>query len=97
MAAFAVGDRVVRNPATWQPQVDFDSWGRGVGVGVVVEPPFALGPDEADVRLAGWAVLRVGRATAPRRGGVQRRTRRCNRPGPQSRAGLLSWAFGPNA
>lgn len=60
MPAFAVGDRVVRNPATWQPN-DFDSWGRGVGVGVVVEPPFPLGPDEADVRWPGgrcfeWAV-----------------------------------------
>ena len=52
MAAFEVGDRVVRNPATWQPN-DFDSWGRGVGVGVVVEPPFPLGPDEVDVRWAG--------------------------------------------
>ncbi len=52
MAAFAVGDRVVRNPATWQPN-EFDSWGRGVGVGVVVAPPFALGPDEADVRWPG--------------------------------------------
>lgn len=52
MAGFAVGDRVVRNPATWQPN-DFDSWGRGVGVGVVVEPPFPLGPDEADVRWPG--------------------------------------------
>ena len=49
MTAFRVGDRVVKNPATWVPN-DFDSWGRGLGVGVVVEPPFALGPDEADVR-----------------------------------------------
>jgi hypothetical protein len=50
--AFRVGDRVVKNPATWQPY-DFDSWGRGLGVGVVVEPPFPLGPDEADVRWPG--------------------------------------------
>lgn len=60
MVAFAVGDRVVRNPATWQPNA-FDTSGRGVGVGVVVEPPFALGPDEADVRWPSgrcfeWAV-----------------------------------------
>ena len=37
---FRVGDRVVRNPATWVAS-EFDSWGRGVGVGVVVAPPFA--------------------------------------------------------
>jgi hypothetical protein len=49
---FRVGDRVVRNPATWQPN-EFDSWGRGIGVGVVVEPPFPLGPDEVDVRWPG--------------------------------------------
>jgi hypothetical protein len=47
-----VGDRVVRSPTTWQPN-DFDSWGRGVGVGQVVEPPFPLGPDEVDVRWPG--------------------------------------------
>ena len=51
-AVFGVGDRVVRNPATWRPN-DLDSWGRGVGVGVVVEPPFALGPDEVNVRWPG--------------------------------------------
>lgn len=50
--AFQIGDRVVRNPATWQPN-DFDSWGRGQGVGVVVAPPFPLDPDEADVRWPG--------------------------------------------
>ena len=52
MNAFAVGDRVVRNPVTWRPN-EFDSWGRGVGVGVVVEPPFPLEPDEADVMWPG--------------------------------------------
>lgn len=51
-AGFEVGNRVVRNPATWQPN-DFDSWGRGVGVGVVVEPPFALDPDDVDVHWPG--------------------------------------------
>jgi len=37
------GDRVIKNPATWEPS-EFDSWGdgEGVGVGVVVEPPFAV-------------------------------------------------------
>ena len=46
---FGVGDRVVRNRATWRPNA-FDSWGRGRGVGVVVEPPFPLPPGEVDVR-----------------------------------------------
>lgn len=44
-----VGTRVVRHPALWQPN-EFDSWGRGEGVGVVVEPPFPLDPGEVDVR-----------------------------------------------
>lgn len=44
-----VGTRVVRQPATWQPNA-FDAWGRGVGIGVVVEPPFPLDPGEVDVR-----------------------------------------------
>jgi hypothetical protein len=52
VASFEVGDRVVRNPATWQPN-DFDSWGRGVGVGLIVEPPFPLDPREVDVRWPG--------------------------------------------
>ncbi len=46
---FQVGDRVVRNPATWEENA-FDAWGRGQGVGLVVEPPFALEPGEVDVR-----------------------------------------------
>ena len=46
---FLVGSRVVKNPLTWQPN-DFDSWGRGLGVGVVVEPPFPLDPGDVDVR-----------------------------------------------
>jgi hypothetical protein len=47
--SFKVGDRVVKNPATWQAN-DFDSWGRGEGVGVVVEPPFYLEETAVDVR-----------------------------------------------
>jgi hypothetical protein len=49
MGNLKVGDGVVRNPATWQPN-EFDSWGRGIGIGVVVEPPFLLDSDEVDVR-----------------------------------------------
>jgi hypothetical protein len=52
MATFAIGNRVVRNPTTWELN-DFDSWGRGVGIGVVVEPPFPLTPSEVDVRWPG--------------------------------------------
>jgi hypothetical protein len=47
--SFSVGDRVVKNPETWQPN-DFDSWGRGEGIGEVVEPPFPLESDSVDVR-----------------------------------------------
>lgn len=52
MEYLKVGDRVVRNPATWKPN-EFDSWGRGIGIGVVVEPPFLLNSDEVDVRWPG--------------------------------------------
>ena len=34
-----IGALVVRNAATWRPG-EFDVWGAGVGVGVVVEPPW---------------------------------------------------------
>jgi hypothetical protein len=47
-----VGDRVEKNSETWQPN-DFDGWGRGQGVGIVVEPPFPLDPSEVDVRWPG--------------------------------------------
>jgi|tagenome__1003787_1003787.scaffolds.fasta_scaffold17327713_1 hypothetical protein len=46
---FRVGDRVIQNPATWKPN-SFDEWGRGEGVGVVVEPPFDLDGRAVDVR-----------------------------------------------
>ena len=49
---FIVGDKVIKNPNTWEPN-DFDGWGRGEGVGTVVEPPFELDADEADVRWPG--------------------------------------------
>lgn len=48
---FAIGDRVVKNPATWTAS-EFDSWGAGVGVGEVVGPPWSHegGPAHVDVR-----------------------------------------------
>jgi hypothetical protein len=50
---FQIGDKVIKNPATWQPN-EFDSWGRGEGVGVVVEPPFTLEDlDAVDVQWQG--------------------------------------------
>ena len=52
MGNLKIGDRVIRNPATWQPN-EFDSWGRGIGIGGVVEPPFVLDSDEVDVRWQG--------------------------------------------
>lgn len=39
---FKAGDRVIKNPATWQPS-EFDAWGAGAGVGVVVEVVADLG------------------------------------------------------
>jgi hypothetical protein len=48
---FTVGDRVVRNPAAWIPS-DFDAWGRGVGIGTVVTPPFPL--DDLDSVDVAW-------------------------------------------
>ena len=46
---FNIGDKVVKNEETWEPN-DFDSWGRGIGVGIIVEPPFEMGEGEVDVR-----------------------------------------------
>ena len=44
-----IGDKVVKNQLTWTEN-DFDSWGRGIGVGVIVTPPFLLPDDEVDVQ-----------------------------------------------
>lgn len=49
---FNVGDKVVKNEETWEPN-DFDSWGRGIGVGIIVEPPFEMDKGEVDVRWEG--------------------------------------------
>ena len=45
---FAIGDRVIKNAETWVANA-FDDWKRGIGVGVVVEPPFFLEPETVDV------------------------------------------------
>jgi hypothetical protein len=44
-----IGDKVKKNPETWVKN-DFDSWGRGEGIGEVVEPPFDLEDYDVDVR-----------------------------------------------
>ncbi|MFN8510741.1 MAG: hypothetical protein U0Z75_09360 [Deinococcaceae bacterium] len=40
-----IGDKVIKNEATWIPN-NFDGWGRGIGVAIVVEPPFELDDDD---------------------------------------------------
>ena len=49
---FKIGDRVRANPATWLP-TEQDQFGRGVGIGIIVVPPFFLEPEFADVRWVG--------------------------------------------
>jgi hypothetical protein len=34
-----IGDKVIKNPETWIVN-EFDLWGRGIGIGIIVEPPF---------------------------------------------------------
>lgn len=36
MNKFKIGDKVIKNEETWEPN-DFDGWGRVIGVGIVVE------------------------------------------------------------
>lgn len=53
---FQLGDLVVKDPAGWVSS-DFDKWGAGEGVGVVVPSPFGDIAGEVDV------VWPAGRAT----------------------------------
>ena len=47
---FQSGTLVRKNSETWEPS-DFDSWGRGEGVGIVVDAPFEVADlDVVDVR-----------------------------------------------
>jgi hypothetical protein len=48
-AIFKVGDYVKKNPETWISN-DFDSWGRGEGIGQIVESPIPTSEEEVDVR-----------------------------------------------
>jgi len=49
---YEIGDFVKKNPENWVKN-DFDSWGRGIGIAVVVEPPFPIEDGEVDVRWPG--------------------------------------------
>lgn len=45
-----IGSKVKKNPDTWVVN-EFDSWGRGEGVGEVVEPPFEVSDlNQVDVK-----------------------------------------------
>lgn len=46
--SFNIGDQVVKNPKTWRYD-DYSGWGRGEGIGTIVEPPFALQEGSVDV------------------------------------------------
>ena len=49
LVEYKIGDKVVKNETNWIPN-DFDNWGRGIGIGEIVEPPFELFNHELDVR-----------------------------------------------
>jgi hypothetical protein len=47
---FNIGDKVIKNPETWQVN-EFDGWGRGLGIGIVIDSPFSVDDlDMVDVR-----------------------------------------------
>lgn len=54
---FEIGDKVVKNEATWISNECDLSWGRGVGKGVIVAPPFDLECNVVDVRWPGGRCL----------------------------------------
>jgi hypothetical protein len=41
MSQFKVGDKVVKNAEGWI-ESDFDQWGAGEGIGIIVAAPFSL-------------------------------------------------------
>jgi len=52
-ATLKIGDRVIKNPATWVPNA-FDTWGRGIGVGVILPDTDGICGDGCfDVRWPG--------------------------------------------
>ena len=54
-----IGDKVIKNPEKWIV-TDFDSWGRGIGVGTIVEPPFVCDENEFDVRWPSGRCFETG-------------------------------------
>jgi thioredoxin reductase len=52
MSKLNIGDKVIKNDETWVKN-HFDTWGRGVGVGIVVEPPFELNDDDIVISWGG--------------------------------------------
>jgi len=55
---FNIGDKVAKNEETWIKN-DFDSWGRGLGIGIIVEPPFEIDDDEVDVKWSAGKCFEV--------------------------------------
>lgn len=49
MDSFKIGDKVVKNEENWY-RTEFDNWGRGIGVGVVIEPEFKPAENWVKVR-----------------------------------------------